>query len=112
MGQAAGYQRPVQGQVVKVLVALALAGLLATGAEARIHRDHKPVAEFQRQNPCPSTGKRRGACPGYVVDHVIALACGGQNHPSNLQWQTIAEGKAKDKWERVGCDGLPHAKKP
>ena len=43
------------------------------------------------------------ACPGYVVDHVKALACGGADAPSNMQSQTIAEGKAKDKWERIGC---------
>jgi hypothetical protein len=23
--------------------------------------------------------------------------------PSNMQWQTVAEGKAKDKTERIGC---------
>jgi hypothetical protein len=40
---------------------------------------------------------------GYVVDHVIPLACGGADRPSNMQWQTIASGKAKDKWERNGC---------
>jgi hypothetical protein len=27
----------------------------------------------------------------------------GADAPSNMQWQTTAEGKAKDKWERVGC---------
>lgn len=59
--------------------------------------------EFERQNPCPSTGKTTGACPGYVVDHVKPLACGGADAPSNMQWQTTAEGKAKDKTERVGC---------
>jgi hypothetical protein len=74
-----------------------------TGADARTHRDHKAVAEFKQQQPCPSTGKARGKCPGYVVDHVVALACGGPDKPSNMQWQTIAEGKAKDKWETKGC---------
>ena len=34
------------------------------------------------------------------VDHVKALACGGADAPSNMQWQTVADGKAKDKWER------------
>jgi hypothetical protein len=37
--------------------------------------------------------------PGYVVDHIIPLKRGGADAPSNMQWQTIAEGKAKDKWE-------------
>jgi hypothetical protein len=36
---------------------------------------------------------------GYVVDHIIPLECGGADDPSNMQWQTIAEGKAKDKTE-------------
>ncbi|PYV63476.1 MAG: HNH endonuclease [Acidobacteria bacterium] len=54
---------------------------------------------FERQHPCPSTGKTSGRCPGYVVDHVRPLECGGADAPSNMQWQTIAEGKAKDKTE-------------
>jgi hypothetical protein len=42
---------------------------------------------------------------GYVVDHICALACGGKDDPINMQYQTYAEGKAKDKWERTqeGC---------
>jgi len=40
---------------------------------------------------------------GYVVDHIVPLACGGPEFPSNMQWQTKAEAKAKDKWERKGC---------
>jgi hypothetical protein len=67
------------------------------------HRSRAARAQFQRQHPCPATGRTYGACPGYVVDHVKPLACGGADAPSNLQWQTIAEGKAKDKWERKGC---------
>lgn len=33
----------------------------------------------------------------------IPVECGSQDKPSNMQWQTIAEGKEKDKWERKGC---------
>lgn len=76
---------------------------ISAGADARIHRDHKAVAEFKRQTPCPATAKPRGRCPGYVVDHVIALACGGPDKASNMQWQTNAEAKVKDKWERKAC---------
>jgi hypothetical protein len=56
--------------------------------------------QFERQNPCPSTGKTTGRCPGYVVDHRRALAEGGADEPSNMQWQSTADAKAKDKWER------------
>jgi hypothetical protein len=38
-----------------------------------------------------------------VVDHVKPLACGGADAPSNMNWQTIEEAEAKDKWERIGC---------
>lgn len=58
---------------------------------------------FKRQNPCPSNGWRSGPCPGYVIDHIRPLACGGADAPSNMQWQTVRAGKAKDKWERKGC---------
>ncbi len=40
------------------------------------------------------------SCPGYVIDHVKRLECGGADDPSNMQWQTVAEGKAKDRTER------------
>jgi hypothetical protein len=41
--------------------------------------------------------------PGYVVDHIIPLACGGRDDPSNMQWQTTAQARAKDRYERRGC---------
>ena len=66
-------------------------------------RDHRARAAFLKAEPCPVTGKARGACPGYVVDHIIPLACGGLDHPSNMQWQTAADAKEKDRWERRGC---------
>jgi len=52
-----------------------------------------------KTHPCPSTGKTSGACPGYVVDLKQALKHGGADSPSNMQWQSAAEAKAKDKWE-------------
>lgn len=83
---------------------IALAALLlAAQADAKTQRDAKAVAAFKRTEHCPSTGRPRGPCPGYVVDHIIALACAGPDHPRNMQWQTIAEAKAKDKWERRDC---------
>jgi hypothetical protein len=70
---------------------------------AKPYRSLEVKHEFQRQHPCPSTGRTTGACPGYVKDHIVPLACGGPDAVSNLQWQTVAEAKAKDKWERKRC---------
>lgn len=66
-------------------------------------RSARAVREFKAAHHCPSTGRASGRCPGYVVDHIQPLACGGADAPSNMQWQTIAEGKAKDRWERKFC---------
>lgn len=68
-----------------------------------IKRSKAAKDAFKREHPCPANGRRSGPCPGYVIDHVKPLACGGADDPSNMQWQTVAEGKAKDKWERAGC---------
>jgi hypothetical protein len=85
---------------------LALTCCLALGpslASSREYRSSTVKHEFQRQHPCPSTGRATGACPGYIKDHIRALDCGGPDAVSNMQWQTIVAAKAKDKWERKGC---------
>jgi hypothetical protein len=64
-----------------------------------ITRCSSTVAEFKKMHPCPSTGAIRGACPGWVVDHIIALCVGGEDAVHNLQWQTVEDAKAKDRWE-------------
>jgi hypothetical protein len=58
---------------------------------------------FRASHPCPATGNTVGACRGYVVDHVVPLACGGRDDASNMQWQTTADAKAKDRVERAAC---------
>ena len=69
-------------------------------SHGRIKRSRAARDSFMRQHPCPSTGRTSGRCPGYVVDHVRALVCGEADAPSNMQWQTTAAGKAKDRTER------------
>jgi hypothetical protein len=71
-------------------------------------RSHTAIAHFKKAHPCPANGNDHGPCPGYVIDHIKPLDCGGDDDPSNMQWQTIEEGKAKDKWERkqLGCPGF------
>jgi 5-methylcytosine-specific restriction endonuclease McrA len=66
----------------------------------RYRRSTTAKNNFKREHPCPATGRSSGSCPGYVIDHINPLECGGADAPFNMQWQTIAEGKAKDKTER------------
>lgn len=72
-------------------------------SNAEYARSKKVLREFVKQQACPSTGQHRLPCPGYVIDHIKALACGGADAVGNLQWQTREEAKAKDKWERKEC---------
>lgn len=85
------------------LILIVLAAVLPAGTLAG-ERSRSVRGEFARANPCPATGKRSGACPGYVVDHVLPLACGGVDHPDNMQWQTKSDAAAKDRLERKGCE--------
>ena len=71
----------------------------ARDSKGHIARSRAATRQFQKSNPCPSTGRRSGACPGYVIDHVRPLKRGGADAPSNMQWQTKAAARAKDKVE-------------
>ena len=89
----------------KLLLVLFLAVGLAGNAFARegghsghygnTHRSSQAKHDFMKSNPCPSTGKTRGACPGYVVDHVLPLKRGGADNTRKMQWQTLQEAKER-----------------
>lgn len=64
------------------------------------------VTKFRKTHVCPSTGKMSLKCPGWVVDHVIPLACGGPDDVSNMGYQRTEDAKAKDKWE-LKCEQYP-----
>lgn len=85
----------------RLFVAL-LVCALAPPADACLHSS-KARATFMRANPCPPTGKHSGACKGWVVDHIVPLCAGGPDKPDNMQWQTVADAKLKDKIERGQC---------
>jgi len=87
-------------KLIVPVIALALAAQLAI---AETHRDPAQRRAFVKEHPCPSTGKTKGRCPGYVVDHIKSLCSGGADHPSNMQWQTVEQAKKKDRLEREQC---------
>ena len=88
---------------MKPALLLIAALALSAGVEAKTKRSQSAKVAFKAEHPCPATGATKGPCAGYIIDHVKALACGGADAPSNMQWQTVAEAKAKDKWERKEC---------
>lgn len=98
-----------------LLFAFGAAMLMVGIAAARATEEHPPCwgdtsdyrasatkYHFFKEHPCPA-GPDEGStkrCRGYVIDHVCPLECCGKDDPANMQWQTIEEGKAKDKWEK------------
>jgi len=93
-----------------VVIPAAVAGespacIIKRDPDGRIHRSERVRRHFQRLNPCPSTGRTAGACPGYVKDHVIPLCACGSDSDANLQWQTVKDAKEKDRLERAQCAG-------
>jgi 5-methylcytosine-specific restriction endonuclease McrA len=63
------------------------------------------MRDFKRTHSCPATGKTSAsaACPGWQIDHVVPLKCGGADAPANMQWLTIADHNAKTKAEAKLC---------
>ena len=65
----------------------------ARDSHGHIARSPQAKEAFMRD-----TGYPHGR-PGYVVDHIVPLKRGGPDTPANMQWQTKADARAKDKWE-------------
>lgn len=87
----------------------ALAELRYCGSPKRdkngeITRRADVIAAFKKEHPCPVNNAVSGSCPGWAIDHVIPLACGGCDAVSNLQWLPNGIKSAavigKDRFER------------
>lgn len=75
-------------------------GSVQRDSHGKIKRSASAKSDFRRQNPCPTTGKTTGRCPGYEVDHRMPLACGGADDPGNMQWLSATDNRHKG---AMGC---------
>ena len=88
----------------KLLCLLAVASLFsAFPADARVARSATAKRQFARMQACPATGKNRISCPGFEIDHIVPLKCGGADSPKNMQWLTKRAHKAKTRREASMC---------
>lgn len=72
-------------------------------SNGRIQRSASAIKDFKRANPCPATGKSAGRCPGFQIDHIEPLMCGGSDIVENMQWLTVKDHSAKTARESAGC---------
>ena len=84
-------------------IALAGVAVVMSSPCSATDRSKAARAEFQRLNPCPATGKSTGPCLSGLGRGSWPLCAGGADHPSNMQWQTEAEAREKDREERRQC---------
>lgn len=97
------YTSSMKAAIAVITVALAStlssSPALAVSSAGCLERSPKrsaaAVRAFRKEHPCPATGKTRGACPLFEIDHIAPLCCGGDDDPSNMHWLTKAEHKAK-----------------
>lgn len=81
----------------KITITLFIVSILVliNDSEASTCRSSAVKRQFDKEQGYPHGRK------GYVVDHICALAQGGIDSPKNMQYQTLADSKAKDKIENT-----------
>jgi hypothetical protein len=116
-----GFSVLKHGRRLRVMLAIAVllgVGSLPTDAGASTHHHHHASAHNRHGCNAAATWDCRSLAvkhefwemsghphgwKGHIVDHRRALLCGGLDAVSNMQWETVAEAKAKDRWEAIGC---------
>jgi hypothetical protein len=61
---------------------------------------HLVRSDSRRARFVKMTGGERA---GMVVNHIVPLRCGGCDVPSNMEWMTVADWKARTGPERRDC---------
>lgn len=80
-----------QGDINLIIRSSRSAGMAAAAGEnpllmAKLPLAFKTLAKraFRAQHPCPATGNHKGACPEYLIHHVMALKRGSADNPSKM----------------------------
>jgi hypothetical protein len=84
--------------LIKALLLLmfaAIVGMNVPNAEASTCRSTAVKHQFDIQQGYPHGRK------GFIVDHICALAQGGIDSPTNMQYQTTIDSKVKDRVENT-----------
>lgn len=90
-------------RLAATIIAASLALSPATCANGKPARDGSVLHQFRKANPCPATGKIRGSCPGWEIDHRIALCAGGTDEVNNLQWLKAEQHREKTRKDVQSC---------
>lgn len=91
-----------------ILIAIAVISPIASYSayqandKSYLKRSATVKRHFKQQTICPTTGTYTQKCAGYVVDHIIPLKCYGKDSVENMQYQTIADAKIKNRYEIRG----------
>lgn len=93
------------GQTPDPMKDIRYAGIVQRGPDGATQRSTSVIAAFKRQWACPSNGNHSGVCPGWAIDHIVPLDCGGVDAVWNMQWlpDQIKSAKgpySKDHFER------------
>jgi len=96
--------------VAAVLIGVVGASLVAWGlvqTERPINlepeRDARQRELFVKKYACPVNGKHLEPCRGWVVGFVKPLCAGGVDRIANMQWQTVATAKRKEREAQKLC---------
>jgi hypothetical protein len=94
---------------MKLVLALILSTAVLSfplSSASKTARSAAEVLAFKRHNPCPATGERHGACPGYQVDHVMPLCAGGAEKIENMQWLSVEDHRVNTRADNRVCRHL------
>jgi len=80
-------------------------GLMETARPIDVEpeRDARQHELFVKKYACPVNGKHLEPCPGWVVGYLKPLCAGGADRIANMQWQTVATAKRKEREAQKMC---------